>query len=79
MRGHRYYMLIASLPALPARFDVARLPITLERLGATAQGTLFIDDIKENCDGARELGMTAIHFRTTEETIEQIETALAGD
>jgi uncharacterized protein DUF2764 len=27
-----YYMLVSSLPALPARFDVDRLPITLERL-----------------------------------------------
>jgi Protein of unknown function (DUF2764) len=29
-----YYMLISSLPALPARFEVDRLPITLERLQA---------------------------------------------
>jgi hypothetical protein len=29
-----YYMLVSSLPALPARFDVDRLPITLERLQA---------------------------------------------
>jgi uncharacterized protein DUF2764 len=31
---HSYYMLISSLPALPARFEVDRLPITLERLQA---------------------------------------------
>jgi len=29
-----YYMLISSLPALPPRFEVDRLPITLERLQA---------------------------------------------
>ena len=34
---HSYYMLISSLPALPPRFEVDRLPITLERLqGAIA-------------------------------------------
>jgi len=31
-RSNRYYMLVSSLPALPMRFDVERLPITLERL-----------------------------------------------
>src|SRR5260370_6905341 len=31
---HSYYMLISSLPALQARFEVDRLPITLERLQA---------------------------------------------
>jgi hypothetical protein len=34
MRSNSYYMLISSLPALPTRFDVDRLPITLERLQA---------------------------------------------
>ena len=32
MRSNSYYMLICSLPALPTRFEVDRLPITLERL-----------------------------------------------
>src|SRR5271166_2894027 len=34
MRSNSYYMLISSLPALPPRFEVDRLPITLERLQA---------------------------------------------
>ena len=34
MRSNAYYMLICSLPALPPRFDVDRLPITFERLQA---------------------------------------------
>jgi len=32
MRSNSYYMLVSSLPALPTRFEVDRLPITLERL-----------------------------------------------
>jgi Protein of unknown function (DUF2764) len=32
MRSNSYYMLVSSLPPLPVRFEVARLPITLERL-----------------------------------------------
>jgi hypothetical protein len=31
-RSNSYHMLISSLPALPPRFDVERLPITFERL-----------------------------------------------
>lgn len=34
LRSNSYHMLVSSLPALPPRFDVDRLPITLERLQA---------------------------------------------
>ena len=50
--------------------------ITLERLGSPAAATLFIDDVEVNCEAARELGIGAIHFRSTGQTIEAIEAAL---
>jgi putative hydrolase of the HAD superfamily len=50
--------------------------ITLERLGATPEETLFVDDVAVNCEGARDLGIEAIRFRSTEQTIEEIEAAL---
>jgi putative hydrolase of the HAD superfamily len=50
--------------------------ITLERLGTSPEEALFIDDVELNCEGARELGITAIRFRSTEQAIEQIEAAL---
>jgi putative hydrolase of the HAD superfamily len=53
--------------------------ITLERLGAPADQALFIDDVEVNCEGARELGIDAIRFRSNEQAIEQIETALRRD
>jgi len=53
--------------------------ITLERLGASAETTLFIDDVEVNCDGARRLGIEAIRFRSTEQAIDEIETALRRD
>jgi hypothetical protein len=34
MRSNSYHMLVCSLPVLPTRFDVGRLPMTLERLQA---------------------------------------------
>jgi putative hydrolase of the HAD superfamily len=51
--------------------------ITLERLGTAAGATLFVDDVEINCQAARELGMQAIHFRSTEQAIEAIEAALS--
>ncbi|MBV9415229.1 MAG: HAD family phosphatase [Solirubrobacterales bacterium] len=51
--------------------------ITLERLGVSPEASLFIDDIDVNCDGARQLGMQAIRFRSTDQAIEAIEAALA--
>lgn len=35
----------------------------LDLLGSPAAQTLFIDDIEENVEGARRVGMEAIHFR----------------
>jgi putative hydrolase of the HAD superfamily len=51
--------------------------LTLERLSVTANSALFIDDIEINCVAARELGMTAVHFRTTEQALTEIEAALS--
>jgi putative hydrolase of the HAD superfamily len=50
--------------------------ITLERLRVTADAALLVDDIEVNCDAARELGMRTVHFRSTEQAIEEIEAAL---
>ena len=50
--------------------------LTLERLGVDAGAALFIDDIEINCDAARELGLRTVWFRSTEQAIEEIETAL---
>jgi epoxide hydrolase-like predicted phosphatase len=50
--------------------------LTLERLGVAAGSALLVDDIEINCDAARELGMRAVHFRTSEQAIEETEAAL---
>jgi len=51
--------------------------ITLERLGTAPEAALFVDDVEINCQGARDLGIQAVHFRTTDQAIEEIEAALA--
>ncbi len=51
--------------------------LTLERLGVTPAQALFIDDIEANCTAARELGIRAIWFQTTEQAVAEIEAALS--
>ena len=51
--------------------------LTLERLGGPSpQECLFIDDTDVNCDAARELGMSAVHYRDNEQAIGEIRSAL---
>jgi epoxide hydrolase-like predicted phosphatase len=52
--------------------------IVIERLGLPAEACLFVDDIEVNCDAARELGLTAVHFRDNEQAIPEIRRLLGG-
>jgi putative hydrolase of the HAD superfamily len=52
--------------------------LTLERLGVAAHTALFVDDIELNCQAARAIGMHAVWFRSTDQAIEEIESALAA-
>jgi putative hydrolase of the HAD superfamily len=51
--------------------------ITLERLGVPPEHALLIDDVDVNCDGARALGMDAVHFHTTEQAIRDAKALLS--
>jgi epoxide hydrolase-like predicted phosphatase len=52
--------------------------IVLERLGGVPpERCVFLDDFAHNCDAARALGMHAVHFRTTEQAIADVEALLA--
>lgn len=53
--------------------------LTVERIGGDigTSDCLFIDDTEPNVITARELGMTAVHFRTNEQAIEEIRSALS--
>jgi len=54
--------------------------LTLERLGdgLEAADCLFVDDVDVNCEAARSLGMRAVHYVSTEQTIAEIENHLRG-
>jgi putative hydrolase of the HAD superfamily len=51
--------------------------ITLERLGLPASACLFVDDLEINCEAARELGFTAVHYREPEQAIAEVRAILA--
>ena len=46
--------------------------IMLERLGADPGASLFVDDIEENVEGARRVGMQALRFESTPQVIEEV-------
>jgi putative hydrolase of the HAD superfamily len=52
--------------------------IVLRRLGVTGDACLFVDDTEVNCDAARELGMSAVHFQSNEQAITEITEALGA-
>jgi epoxide hydrolase-like predicted phosphatase len=51
--------------------------LTLEGLDVAPDAALLVDDIELNCEAARELGIDAVWFRSTEQAIEEIEAALS--
>jgi putative hydrolase of the HAD superfamily len=42
--------------------------LAAERLRVEPRACLFVDDLRENCEGAEAVGMTAIRHRSTEKT-----------
>jgi putative hydrolase of the HAD superfamily len=51
--------------------------LTVERLGVEPSECVFIDDLRENCEGAESIGMTAIRHRHAGETIARLKTLTA--
>jgi putative hydrolase of the HAD superfamily len=50
--------------------------ITLDRLGLPAGSCLFVDDVAVNVEAARELGLTAVHYRDNDQAIPELQAAL---
>jgi epoxide hydrolase-like predicted phosphatase len=50
--------------------------LACERLGVEPRRSVFVDDLRENCAGAEEVGMTAVLHREPAETIARLEELL---
>jgi epoxide hydrolase-like predicted phosphatase len=46
--------------------------LAAERLGAASEECIFVDDLRENCEGAEAVGMTAIRHRSATESIAKL-------
>ncbi|HZA59804.1 MAG TPA: HAD family phosphatase [Solirubrobacterales bacterium] len=46
--------------------------LAAERIGAPPAACVFVDDLRENCEGAEAAGMTAIRHREPEKTIARL-------
>jgi epoxide hydrolase-like predicted phosphatase len=47
-----------------------------ERIGVGAEQCVFVDDLRENCEGAEQVGMTAVLHRGADETLARLESLL---
>ena len=47
-----------------------------ERLGTPPSDCVFVDDLRENCEGAEAVGMTAVLHRGAEQTLPELERLL---
>jgi epoxide hydrolase-like predicted phosphatase len=52
--------------------------LTLEALGVQPGEAVFVDDFAHNVQGAQAVGMHAVHFRTPQQAIEDLEAILAS-
>ncbi len=45
---------------------------TCQRLGVDTSEAVIVDNTEANCSGAREVGLQAIHFQSTEQAIDEL-------
>jgi putative hydrolase of the HAD superfamily len=60
-----------------AKPDERIFHLACNRLGVLPAEVVFVDDMCENVEAARCLGMAAIHFQTTEQVLQDIKSRLA--
>jgi putative hydrolase of the HAD superfamily len=53
--------------------------LAMDRLGSSPEVTLFIDDLQENIDTERGLGMQSVHHTDNEKTIRDIDEILRAE
>lgn len=52
--------------------------LALERLGVLPEAAVFIDDFSRNVEGARAVGLHAIHFKEPQQALHELESLLNG-
>ena len=70
--------IIVSSEECIAKPDARIYRIAAERLGVAPQEALFVDDMEENVEAARAIGMRGIRFSNTRQAIAEIQKHLDG-
>ncbi len=70
-------MVISSEVGL-AKPDPRIYQLVLKRLQVPAQAAIFLDDVLENVDAARSVGLAGIHFRSADQAMADLEQILNG-
>lgn len=52
--------------------------LAADKLGLEPQECIFVDDIAEYCDAAREVGMHAVHYQNLDQCTREIQTILGS-
>ena len=52
--------------------------LVLERLQVPAQAAIFLDDVMENVEAARSVGLTAIQFRSADQALTELDQIVNG-
>ncbi len=52
--------------------------LVLEHLQVPAQAAIFLDDVMENVEAARSVGLTGIHFRSANQALTELDQILNG-
>jgi epoxide hydrolase-like predicted phosphatase len=68
--------MIISAEVGVAKPDPRIYNITLQRLGVAPQEAVFVDDYPDNVEGARRLGIHAIHFQNAPQAMREVEALL---
>jgi glucose-1-phosphatase len=71
-------LMIISAEVSLAKPDPRIYQLVLERLHVPAQATIFLDDVLENVEAARSVGLTGIQFNSADQALTELEHTLNG-
>lgn len=74
-----FEVVVASGDEGTAKPEAGIYQLAAERLGVAPEDCLMVDDIRGFCDGAENVGMQAIQFITTNQTIDDIKLLIDRD
>ena len=71
--------MIISAEERLAKPDPRIYRVAVERLGVAFHEAVFVDDMEENVESARQLGMKGVHFRSTPQALAEVQAHLHGE